>query len=96
MGTVRTIRLAHDGRVRGYTTGVGFFGHSVGETTADLMALIGAAATFPGPGFLVPTRNAESLRRCLRHGLRIVQPMMLMSSGRYDEPSGAFLPSILY
>ena len=30
------------------------------------------------------------------HGLRIVQPMTLMSLGEYREPQGAFLPSILY
>jgi hypothetical protein len=59
-------------------------------------ALIAAATTFSGPGFLVPTRNAGLLRWCIEHGLRVVQPMTLMSMGRYDQPEGAFLPSILY
>jgi len=84
------------GRVTGYTTGIGFFGHAVGETTEDLQALIGAAASFSGPGFLLPTRNANLMRWCLEHGLRIVQPMTLMTMGPYQEPKGAFLPSILY
>ena len=83
-------------RVTGYTTGIGFFGHTVGETVEDVKALIGAASSFPGPGFFVPTRNAELLRWCLHHGLRIVQPMTLMTIGPYNEPKGTFLPSILY
>jgi hypothetical protein len=29
-------------------------------------------------------------------GLRIVEPMTLMSVGLYNEPQDAFLPSILY
>jgi GNAT superfamily N-acetyltransferase len=84
------------GRITGYTTGIGFLGHAVGETIEDLQALIGAAPSFAGPGFFVPTRNAELLRWTLRHGLRIVQPMTLMSMGPYDEPEGPFLPSVLY
>jgi predicted N-acetyltransferase YhbS len=84
------------GRLTGYTTGIGFFGHAVGETTDDLKALIAAAPAFSGPGFLVPTRNDELLRWCLEHDLRIVQPMTLMSMGAYQEPKGAFLPSVLY
>ena len=54
------------------------------------------APYLPPPGFLVPTRNARVLRWCLRQGLRIVQPMTLMSVGLYNEPAGAFVPSILY
>ena len=88
--------VEHNGKITGYTTGVGFFGHSVGESNRDLQALIGAAEDFPGPGFLLPTRNSELLRWCLSHGLRIVQPLTLMSRGIYQEPRGAFLPSILY
>ncbi|HEX6011443.1 MAG TPA: GNAT family N-acetyltransferase [Geminicoccaceae bacterium] len=83
------------GRVTGYATGIGFFGHAVGKGAEDLKALIGAAPVFPGPGFLLPTRNGELFRWCLAHGLRVVQPMTLMSLGLYDEPIGAFLPSVL-
>lgn len=88
--------VEHDGRISGYATAIGFFGHAVGESNEDLKALIGAAPNYPGPGFLLPTRNGELLRWCLARGLRIVQPMTLMSIGLYNEPDGAFLPSILY
>lgn len=84
------------GRVTGYATAIGFFGHAVAESNDDLKALIGAAESFPGPGFLLPTRNTEVFAWCLAHGLRVVQPMSLMSMGLYNEPRGAFLPSILY
>jgi GNAT superfamily N-acetyltransferase len=59
-GTVMVVE--HDGRITGYTTGVGFFGHTVGESNEDLKALIGAAEEFGGPGFLLPTRNNELVR----------------------------------
>jgi hypothetical protein len=36
------------------------------------------------------------LRWCLDNGLRIVQPMTLMSKGLYNEPAGAWLPSIFF
>ena len=88
--------VEHDGRITGYATVIGFFGHSVGETNNDLKALIGAAKEFVGPGFLLPSGNGELFRWCLSNGLRITQPMTLMSKGVYDEPAGAFLPSILY
>jgi len=88
--------VEHEGGITGYATIIGFFGHSVGETNKDIKALIGAAKEFAGPGFLLPTRNGELFRWCLSNGLRIKQPMTLMSKGFYDEPAGAFLPSILY
>jgi hypothetical protein len=88
--------VEHDGRITGYSTGVGFFGHSVGELNEDLKALIGGAESFAGSGFLLPTRNGDLMRWCFAHGLRIVQPLTLMSRGLYQEPRGAFLPSILY
>jgi predicted N-acetyltransferase YhbS len=84
------------GRITGYTTGLSYFGHTVAETNADLKALIGAAQDFPGVGFLLPTRNAEVLRWCLENGLKIIQPLTLMSRGLYQNPRGAFIPSILF
>jgi predicted N-acetyltransferase YhbS len=86
----------HGGRITGYATEVGFMGHSVGESNDDLKALIGAAKSFPGPGFLLPTRNSELMRWCLEKGMRVVMPMTLMSTGLYSEPRGAFLPSVIY
>jgi predicted N-acetyltransferase YhbS len=88
--------VEHGGRITGYATPIAFFGHAVGETNEALKALIGAAPAFLGPGFLLPTRNGELFRWCLDHDLRVVQPMTLMSVGLYNEPVGAFLPSVLY
>jgi predicted N-acetyltransferase YhbS len=88
--------VEHEGSITGYATLVGFFGHVVGESNEDLKALIGVATAFPGPGFLLPTRNSHLLRWCLEKGLRVVQPMTLMSTGLYNEPAGAFLPSVVF
>ncbi|MCC6860569.1 MAG: GNAT family N-acetyltransferase [Bryobacterales bacterium] len=88
--------VVRGGRITGYTTGIGFFGHAVAQSNEDLKALIAAAPAFAGPGFLLPTRNAELFRWCLEKKLRVVQPMTLMTLGLYNEPAGAFLPSILY
>jgi GNAT superfamily N-acetyltransferase len=88
--------VVREGRITGYATFVGFFGHAVGLADEDVMALIAAAPAFLGPGFLVPTRNARLLRWCLEQGLRIEQPMTLMARGQYREPRGSCLPSILY
>ena len=82
--------------VVGYATGIGFFAHAVALDNAGLMALIGAARQIAGPGLLLPSRNGEVFRWCLARGLRVVQPMTLMSLGLYNEPRGAFLPSVLY
>ncbi len=88
--------VLRDDRITGYSTGIAFFSHAAGERDEDVHALIAAARGFGGPGFLVPTRNAALLRWCLHQGLRIVQPMTLMSIGRYAEPRGAWLASITY
>ncbi|THD59300.1 GNAT family N-acetyltransferase [Phenylobacterium sp.] len=88
--------VERDGRITGYATAIAFFGHAVAETNDDLKALIGAAEAFLGPGLLAPTRNGELVRWCLSQGLRITQTMTLMSVGLYNEPSGAWLPSVMY
>ncbi len=85
-----------DGRITAYSTMLGFFGHATAETTPDLCALIAAGDALAGPGILVPTRNAALFRWCLANGLRVTQPMTLMSLGLYNTPAGAFLPSILF
>ncbi|GAC1657379.1 MAG: GNAT family N-acetyltransferase [Acidobacteriaceae bacterium] len=84
------------GRITGYSTGVGFFCHAVAETNDDVKALIAAAPSFAGPGFLVPTRNADLFRWCLENGLRVKYVMTLMAIGLYNEPQGAWLPSVAY
>ena len=88
--------VERNGRITGYATQIGLFGHAVGESDEDLKALIGAAGEFTGPGFLLPTRNAELFRWSLARGLRVVMPLTLMSMGLYSEPAAPFLPSILY
>ena len=88
--------VEHLGRITGYSTGIAFFSHSVAETNQGLMALIAAAPAFNGPGFLVPTRNHELFTWCLKSGLKLVYQMNLMTIGLYNEPTGAYLPSVLY
>lgn len=84
------------GRITGYASALAFFGHATAETNLDLEALIASAESFGGPGILVPTRNSALLQWCLANGLRVVQPMTLMTTGLYNEPAGAWMPSILY
>lgn len=88
--------VEHDGRISGYSTGLAFFGHTVGETNEDLKALIGSGSEFAGPGILVPLSNSELLAWCLARDLRVVQLMTLMTIGLYNEPAGSYMPSILY
>lgn len=93
-GTARVVERG--GRITAYATILGFFGHATAETNLDLQALIAATDSFAGPGILVPTRNSTLMRWCLANGMRVVQPLNLMSKGLYNEPAGVFLPSILY
>jgi GNAT superfamily N-acetyltransferase len=85
-----------NGRVVACASAIGFFGFAVAESNRDLEALLSSGERFLGPGILVPTRNADLFRWCLGHGLRVVEPMTLMTVGLYNEPVGAYLPSILY
>jgi predicted N-acetyltransferase YhbS len=83
-------------RITGYASSLAFFGHATAETNADMQALIASADSFGGPGILVPSRNSVLFRWCLANGLRVVQPMTLMSLGLYNEPAGAWLASIVF
>jgi hypothetical protein len=94
LGTASVVE--HNGRITGYATDLGFLAHAVGETNRDVMALIGAAQAFSGPGILVPVRNAALFRWCLSHRLRVSQVLTLMTIGLYNEPQGAYLPSVLF
>jgi GNAT superfamily N-acetyltransferase len=94
--TGRARVVGHQGRVTGYATDIGFFAHAVAETNRDLIALIATAPEYSGPGFLLPTRNHEVFSWCLDNGLRLVMQMTLMTIGLYNEPQGAYLPTILY
>ena len=93
----KTARVVeYTGRITGYAGDIAFFAHAVAETNQGLEALIGAAPAFPGPGFLLPTRNHQVFEWCLDRGLRLVMQTTLMTIGLYNEPAGAYLPSILY
>jgi len=93
-GTARVVE--HLGRITGYTAGIDYWDHSVAETTRDLEALIAAADGFGTPGFLVPLDNGELLRWSLAHGLRVYFVTNLMTRGIYQEPRGAWMPSVGY
>lgn len=84
------------GRIVAYTTGFSYFGHTVAENNRDLIALLAQAPTFEGTGIQVPVRNHEVFKWCLDHGLRALHLNTLMTIGLYNEPQGAWLPSILY
>jgi predicted N-acetyltransferase YhbS len=84
------------GRITGYATHIGWAGHAVGMANDDMKALIAAAPSFTGSGFLLPSSNNELFRWCLDHGLRMAKAMVLMSMGLYNEPRGAYLPSVVY
>jgi GNAT superfamily N-acetyltransferase len=88
--------VEHDGRISGYASDLGFTGHAVGESDADIEALILAADAFHGSGILVPITNGELFRWCLEHGLHVVHTMTLMSIGLYTTPRGAYLPSVQF
>jgi GNAT superfamily N-acetyltransferase len=93
-GTARVVE--HLGQITAYASEIAFFGHAVAATNQGLEALIGAAPGFQRGGFLLPTRNSELFRWCLERGLRLVHQMTLMTIGLYNEPAGAYLPSVLF
>ena len=90
------IVVERGGAITGYSSRLAFFGHTTAETNLDLQALIASADTFGGPGILVPSRNVALFQWCLANGLRVVQPLTLMTLGLYNEPAGSWLPSILF
>jgi predicted N-acetyltransferase YhbS len=92
-GSARVVE--HLGKITAYCTDIAF-AHAIAETNNGLKALIGSASAFPGGGFLVPTRNGDLFRWCLQHDLRLVHQLTLMTIGLYNEPAGAYLPSVLY
>lgn len=94
IGTANVVE--HLGRITGYSTGIGWSNHTVAESNDNLKALIGAAPDFSGLGFLVPSRNGDLFRWCLDQGLRVVCQATLITVGLYNEPAGAYLPSISY
>lgn len=88
-----------EGRVVAYATAVSFWpmNHGVAESEQDMKdLLLGAAAAIEDPiAFLVPLRS-DLFRWALGEGLRLVKPMNLMALGDYQDPRGAWFPSVLY
>ena len=93
-GTARVVE--HLGAITGYATDIAFFAHAVADCNQSLKALIGSASSFGRGGFLLPTRNSELFSWALQNGLRLVLQMNLMTTGLYNEPAGAYLPSVAY
>jgi hypothetical protein len=94
LGAARVVEK--DGHITGYATGFGYGWHAVGESNDDITALLESADAFGGLGILVPSRNTTLMAWCLESGLQLVQQSTLMTIGLYNEPQGAWLPSILY
>jgi len=96
IGTGKASVVERGGNLTGYATELAFFGHATAESNLDMQALFASAESFGGSGILVPSRNTALLRWCLANGLRVVQPMTLMSIGLYNQPDGAWFPSVLF
>jgi GNAT superfamily N-acetyltransferase len=96
IGAGSAVVVERGGELRGYATGFGYGWHAVADTDDDLVALLASAPAFHGLGILVPSRNSRLMEWCFAGGLRLVQQSTLMTTGLYNEPAGAWLPSIAY
>jgi GNAT superfamily N-acetyltransferase len=89
-----------DGKIVAYAATVSMWhlNHGVAETENDMRdLLVGASAQIEEKvSFLLPTRQDGFHRWALQTGLRMVQPLTLMTTGEYHEPNGAWFPSVLY
>ena len=88
-----------DGRITAYTSAPVLWplNHAVAENENDMHALLpGAGNECEQLSFLLPTRQTDLFRWCLKQKLRVVKPMTLMSMGDYREPRGCYLPSVGY
>jgi predicted N-acetyltransferase YhbS len=89
-----------ENRIVAYASAPAFWqaNHAVAETEEAMHAvLVGSSNLSAQPlSFLLPTRQAGLFRWCLQNKMRVVKPMSLMAMGEYEEPRGAFLPSVMY
>lgn len=90
------IAIRRDGKIHGYSAGMGLFGHSIASTNNDLKALIAGSSVITGPGFFVPARNREILIWLLEQGFKVQWPANLMTLGPYIDPTLPFIPSLAY
>ena len=87
-----------DGRLTAYTSAPQFWplNHAVAETEEDMQSLLLGAGNLSPIAFLLPTRQTNLFRWCLKHGMRVIKPLTLMAMGEYHEPRGCYLPSVGY
>ena len=88
-----------DGKVVAYATTLTFWpmAHGVAERNEDMEALLlGAAAQFEEPISLLAPLRWDLFRWSRGEGLRCIKPMNLMARGDYQEPNGAWFPSVIY
>lgn len=86
------------GRATGYLV-AGYVGHGVAETEEDMVALVAQAARRVPPEMrrvLCPLTEGRLYRRFLAAGFRNIKVVNLMTLGPYEEPEGAWVPSVLY
>ena len=88
-----------DDRIVAYASALNFWpmAYGVAEAEGDMEALLigGAAELGEEIRLLVPLQS-ELFSWALASGLRLIKPMNLMSVGEYQEPRGAWFPSVLY
>ena len=98
---LKSFVAVREGRITAYSSAPHFWAlnHAVAESEADMRALlmgVGNLSDNQPLSFLLPTRQTELFRWCLKNGMRAVKPMTLMTMGEYREPSGCYLPSVGY
>jgi GNAT superfamily N-acetyltransferase len=88
-----------DGRIVAYASVLTFWpmAYGVAESVEDMRALLlGAAAAVDEPIALLVPLEPGLFRWCLEQGMRAVKPMNLMALGEYQDPGGAWFPSVIY
>ena len=89
-----------DGRITAYTSAPQLWAlnHAVAESDEDMQALLtGAGNQCEGPfSLILPTRQSDLFRWCLKNGMRVIKPLTLMSMGEYHQTRGSYLPSVGY
>jgi len=90
------IEIESEGKILGYSAGLGLFGHSIASSNDVLKELIARSIGITGPGFFVPAKNREIVMWLLEQGFIIQWPANLMTLGPYMEPTLPFLPSLAY
>jgi predicted N-acetyltransferase YhbS len=98
-GPATPVAALRDGRIVAYASGLTFWplSHGVAENEQDMEALLlGGAAEVDEPLSLLVPLQSTLFRWCLEQGLRAVKPMNLMARGSYQEPRGAWFPSVIY